>query len=85
MSAFSIADGVEGVVVTEIDPDSAAADRRIQPGDVILEVGQEPVVTPAEVPRPACGRSAKTGGVRRCFLIANAQGEVRFVALSLEE
>jgi len=81
---FSIADGVEGVVVTEIDPDSAAADRRIQPGDVILEVGQEPVVTPAEV-LDRLAAISEDGRRSALFLIANAQGEVRFVALSLEE
>ena len=82
---FSIADGVEGVVVTEIDPDSAAADRRIQPGDVILEVGQEPVRDPRRGARPACGdqrRRAAFGAVpdRQC-----AGARCVFVALSLEE
>ena len=46
---FNIEEGVEGVVVTEVDSDSTAADRRIQPGMVIVEVGQEPVSTPADV------------------------------------
>ena len=39
------------MVVTRVDPNSAAADKRIQPGDVIVEVGQEPVSTPADVTR----------------------------------
>jgi serine protease Do len=81
---FSIAEGVEGVVVTEVDPDSAAADRRIQPGDVILEVGQEPVEAPADVLERL--ETIRGEGRRSAlFLISNAQGEVRFVALSLEE
>ena len=81
---FSIAEGVEGVVVTEVDPDSTAADRRIQPGTVIVEVGQEPVATPADVVErlDAIRRDGRRSAL---FLVANPQGEVRFVALSLED
>ena len=46
---LSIKDGVKGVVVTRVDPNSTAADKRIQPGEVIVEVGQEAVNTPADV------------------------------------
>ncbi len=81
---LGIADDVDGVVITEIDPDSAAADRRIQPGDVILEVGQEPVETPADV-LDRLDAIRADGRRSALFLISNAQGEVRFVALSLEE
>ena len=38
-----------GVVVTKVDPNSTAADKRIQPGEVIVEVGQEAVANPADV------------------------------------
>jgi serine protease Do len=38
---FGIADTVEGVVITEVDPDSAAAEKRIEPGDVIVEIAQD--------------------------------------------
>ncbi|WP_238306661.1 Do family serine endopeptidase, partial [Methylobacterium gregans] len=37
---FSIKENVKGVVVTRVDPNSTAADKRIQPGEVIVEVGQ---------------------------------------------
>ena len=46
---FGISDKVNGVVVTDIDPASAAAGQGIRPGDVILEVGLEEVSEPAEV------------------------------------
>ena len=42
-SRFSLKDDLKGVVVTRVDPNSAAADKRIQAGEVIVEVGQEPV------------------------------------------
>jgi serine protease Do len=38
---FAIADDVEGVVITAVDPDSAAAEKRIEPGDVIVEIAQD--------------------------------------------
>jgi serine protease Do len=39
----------KGVVVTDVTPDGAAASRGLKPGDVIVEVQQEPVNTPADV------------------------------------
>jgi serine protease Do len=80
---YSIKDNVKGVVVTRVDPNSAAADKRIQPGEVIVEVGQEPVSNPADVTRRV-DTLKKDGRKSALLLIANAQGEVRFVAVSIE-
>ncbi len=52
---FSLKDDQKGVVVTRVDPNSAAADKRIQPGDIIVEVGQEPVSTPGRRDPPRRG------------------------------
>ena len=81
---FSIKETVKGVVVTRVDPNSPAADKRIQPGDVIVEVGQEPVSTPADVTR-RLDQLKKDGRKSALLLVSNAQGEVRFVALSLDK
>lgn len=43
--AFGLPAGIEGVVVTAVDPDSAAANV-LQPGDVILEIGWERITRP---------------------------------------
>ena len=43
--AFGLPASIEGVVVTEVDPDSQAA-IVLQPGDVILEIGWERVIRP---------------------------------------
>jgi serine protease Do len=43
--AFGLPVGVEGVVVTAVDPDSPAA-IVLQPGDVILEIGWERITRP---------------------------------------
>ncbi len=38
-------DKVEGVIVTEVDADSVAASKGIQPGDIITEVNRKPITT----------------------------------------
>ena len=43
------AHGQDGVVVAEVDPDGAAADKGLKQGDVILEVAGKPVSRPSEV------------------------------------
>ena len=48
----------KGVVVTDVAPDGPAANRGLKPGDVIVEVQQEPVATPAEV-------QSRVDGVRK--------------------
>jgi serine protease Do len=42
---FGIPDAVDGVVVTEVAPESAAARAGLQPGDVIMEINRRPVTT----------------------------------------
>ncbi|HEX2510598.1 MAG TPA: DegQ family serine endoprotease [Microvirga sp.] len=80
---YSLKDGLKGVVVTRVDPNSVAADKRIQPGDVIVEVGQEAVSSPADVTRRIDALKGE-GRKSALLLVSNAQGEVRFVAVSIE-
>ena len=80
---FSLKDSIKGVVVTRVDPNSSAADKRIQPGEVIVEVGQEAVSTPADVTKRVDALK-KEGRKSALLLVSNAQGEVRFVAVSVE-
>lgn len=80
---YSIKETVKGVVVTKVDPDSAAGEKRIAAGDVITEVQQEAVLTPeALVKRIATLK--KEGKKSALFLVSSAQGDMRFVALPLE-
>jgi serine protease Do len=81
---FKIKDGVtKGVVVTDVDAASAAAEKRIVPGDVILEVGQEEVAAAADV-SAKFAQAKKEGRKRALLLIANSEGEMRFVTLAVE-
>ena len=82
---FKIKDQVaKGVVVTEVAPGSAAAEKRIQPGEVILEVGQEEVASPEDVVKKFEALK-KDGRKRALLLIASAEGEMRFVTLASAE
>ncbi|APF38043.1 Do family serine endopeptidase [Chelatococcus daeguensis] len=80
---YNIKDDIKGVVVTSVDPNSAAADKRIQAGDVIVEVNQEPVASPQDVTK-RIDAVKKEGKKSVLLLVSSAQGEVRFVALSLQ-
>ena len=46
---FKLSADQKGVVVTDVQSDGAAASRGVKPGDVIVEVQQEPVATPQDV------------------------------------
>ncbi len=46
---FKLSQDQKGVVVTDVMPDGAAAGRGLKPGDVIVEVQQEPVASPSDV------------------------------------
>ncbi len=80
---YRIGEEVRGVVVTRVEPGSPAAERRVQPGEVIVEVNQQAVAAPADVQRQI---EALRGQGRRTalFLISNPQGEQRFVAIAIE-
>jgi serine protease Do len=80
---YTIKDSVKGVAITRVESGSNAADKRIQAGDTLVEVGQEAVTSPADVAK-RIETLKKEGRKTALLLIANPQGEVRFVAVSVE-
>ncbi|MBX5089614.1 Do family serine endopeptidase [Rhizobium lentis] len=81
--AFGIAESVDGVVVTEVAPGSASAEKGLKPGDVIVEVAQEFMKSPDAV--AAKVKSLKQEGRRNAqLMIASANGDLRFVAVPME-
>jgi serine protease Do len=80
---YSLKDDAKGVVITRVDPNSVASDKRIQAGEVIVEVNQEAVSNPGDVTSKIDALKSQ-GRKSALLLVANAQGEVRFVALSIE-
>ena len=81
---YSIKDGIKGVVVTRVDPDSNAGQKRIQPGDVVVEVAQEAVNSPREV-ADKLEKLKKDGKKNVLLLVATLQsGDLRFVAVPFD-
>jgi serine protease Do len=82
---FKVRDNVTGVIVTAVDPSvgTSAPDKRLSPGDVIVEVQYEAVGTPADLQSRI--EALKTEGKKvAVLLVSNADGETRFVALGLQ-
>ena len=73
--------GKEGVVVTEVDPKSAAAERGFKEGDVILEVAGKSVANVGEV-REAID-AARTDNKNSVLMRVKSGGSSRFVAVPL--
>jgi len=80
---FSVKDSVKGLIVTKVEPNSVAADKRITAGDVIVEVQQEPATSPDSLAR-RIDTLKKDGKKSVLLLVSNAQGDTRFVAVSIE-
>ncbi|HET7412323.1 MAG TPA: Do family serine endopeptidase, partial [Pararhizobium sp.] len=80
---FGIAKDVEGVVVTAVAPNSAAAEKRITAGDVIVEVAQEQVSSPKDVIDQVA--ALKGNGRRNALLmLADKNGELRFLTVRMD-
>ncbi len=73
--------GKEGVVVTEVDPNSAAADRGFKEGDVILEVAGKSVANAGDV-REAI-TAARNDNKNSVLMRIKSGGSSRFVAVPL--
>jgi serine protease Do len=81
--SFSIAEGVEGVLITRVLPGSKAEGKGLKVGEVIVEVAQEFMKTPQQVAEKLT--SIKGEGRRSGYLmIADKDGNLRLVAVPLE-
>ncbi len=82
---FNIDDGLEGAIVTEVTPNSPAAEKRIEPGDVITEAGQKAVASPADVTaRVKDAEGAQKKSVLLFVAKGGKQSEMRFIALRIK-
>ncbi len=80
---YKIKDSVKGVLVTGVDATSDAAEKRLSAGDVIVEVAQEAVASAADI-KKRVDQLKKDGKKSVLLLVSNADGELRFVALSVQ-
>jgi serine protease Do len=80
---YKIKDSVKGVIITSVDGTSDAAEKRLSAGEVIVEVAQEAVSNAADV-KKRVDQLKKDGKKSILLLVSNADGELRFVALSVQ-
>ena len=78
---YSLDKDAKGVVVTAVDEGGAAAEKGIRPGDVIAEISQEEIVTPADI--VAGIKDARKSGRKSVLLLVEGQGGLRFIALRI--
>ena len=74
--------GKTGIVVANVDPDGAAAQKGIRTGDIILEVAGKPVSRPSDV--TAAIDAAKADGKKSVLMHIRSEDNTRFVALSTQ-
>ena len=67
----------QGMVVTDVDPNGASAEKGIMQGDVILQINRQPVKTLDEV-QAAIDKS----GTRPILLLVMRQGATRYITVS---
>jgi serine protease Do len=80
---YKIKDSVKGVVITAVDPNSAAAEKQLSAGSVIVELQQQPVANAEEL-QQRIEQLKKEGKRSVAVLVANPEGDTQFIALSLQ-
>lgn len=84
-SQYGIGPDVNGAVVTQVAPDSAAQEKQVEPGDVITEAGEKPVTTPQDLQKRVAELQAE-GKTNILLLLSKSsrEGEMRFIPLRLK-
>jgi serine protease Do len=81
---YSIQNKVKaGVVITGVEPNSAAAEKRLTPGTVIVSVQREPVSSASDL-QAKIEKLKKDGKRSAMFMVSNGSGDTTFVAINLE-
>lgn len=78
---FGLAPDEQGLVVLTVDDASDAWDKDLRPGDIIAEVGQEPVSTPKDFLKRI--EAVEASGRKSVLLLVRREGAPRFVAVAL--
>jgi serine protease Do len=80
---YNIKENVKGAVITAVEQNSPASEKSLKPGDTIVEISQVTMANAAEVQKRV-DQLKKEGRKSALFLVANPDGETRFVALNLQ-
>jgi len=79
--SYNLDEGTHGVFVTKVDPDSDAADKGLQPGDVLVSVNNKAVHTPQDVEKSVA--SAQSAGRKSVLVLVSSGGTSHFVAVDI--
>jgi serine protease Do len=79
----NIKDKVKGVLITAVEPNSAASEKRLVPGMVIAEVQQQSVANATEL-QQRIDKLKKDGKKAVVLLVVTPDGDPSFVALSMQ-
>jgi serine protease Do len=80
---FQLQDGQKGVVITDVSPNTPAAERGLKPGDVIMEVQQGEVGSPGDVQKQV--DAARKADRKFVLMLIQREGGVQYVPLSLSK
>jgi serine protease Do len=72
---------VQGVVITRVDPGSAADDVGLSEGDVVVSIDQQPVQTPQEAAEKL--KEVAASPKKSALLLLNRRGVTQYVGLNL--
>jgi serine protease Do len=78
---FNLDDSAQGVLITKVDPDSDAADKGLQPGDIVMSVGNKSVHTPQDVKKGVA--EAQGQGRKSVLLLVATSNGSRFIAVDI--
>jgi serine protease Do len=82
---FNVDADLKGVVVTAVEPGGPAAEKRIEPGDVITEAGRKPVTNPGDVPAQVKdAENSKKNSVLLYVAKGGKQSDMRFIAVKIK-
>jgi serine protease Do len=80
---FGVEDESKGIVVTEVKPDSPAAEKGMRPGDLIIEADHKPVRSPADLAKMI--EDGRKAGAKSLLLRVENPQQLRYIALPLAE
>ena len=80
---FGIDSDIRGVVINDVFSNSPAAEKRIEPGEVIVDIGQQVVKTPEDV-KKIIEDLRKEGRKNALLMLAARNGELRFVTVRID-
>lgn len=80
---YGIGEKITGVIVEDVDGQSAAAQKGIKAGDVIVEAGQDPMSKPDDLAK-SVDKVRQAGRKAVLLRVEDGKGDLRFVAVPLQ-